>query len=249
MKIPFFATLKRKCRTARIARSARESLKLLSPSPSPVKTLVKEMQILNIDTVFDVGANIGQFGVDLRRNGYKGNIISFEPVLANFHGLELTSFKDNKWRVFHKALGERSGIFTINISGNNGLSSSLLPMGYSHAQEFPESRYEDSEEVICETLLEQFNFLGVDPKTTLLKMDVQGFESKVLLGGLEIVPKIPLCYFEASLSPLYQGEASFLELLNLLDSLGHQITDVFRGTLNKQGQLLQVDVISSSVVG
>ncbi len=34
----------------------------------------------DINLVLDVGANIGQFGQDLRNAGYEGEIISFEPI-------------------------------------------------------------------------------------------------------------------------------------------------------------------------
>ncbi len=247
MNLFFFKSFRKHFRTSRTARLAREYLTFLSPPPRAVRILVDKMRIINIETVLDVGANAGQFGVDLRRNGYQGRIYSFEPVLSNFNDLVCTSKNDDKWEVFHKGLGERTEILKINVSGNDGLSSSILPMGKIHQEVFPDSGYEYSEEVTIETLLEQFSILGIDPKTTLLKMDVQGFERRVLLGGIEIIPEIPLCYFEASLSPLYEGEASFLELLNLLDSLGHHVVDFFRGALDQRGQLLQVDVLSSSI--
>ena len=42
----------------------------------------------NIDCIFDVGANSGQYGVFLRALGYKGHIISFEPIGSVFNMLK-----------------------------------------------------------------------------------------------------------------------------------------------------------------
>ena len=38
------------------------------------------IETLKIDTVFDIGANIGQFGLKLYANGFSGRVISYEPM-------------------------------------------------------------------------------------------------------------------------------------------------------------------------
>src|SRR5437764_15402991 len=58
--------------------------------------------------VIDVGAHRGEYGRLLRDLGYEGEIISFEPVAANFKILERKSASDPRWQVHRLALGDRS---------------------------------------------------------------------------------------------------------------------------------------------
>ena len=213
----------------------------------PSRKLVDYCNEYSITTVLDVGANVGQFGVDLRRHGYQGQIYSFEPVKQNFDLLISTSRDDSGWHAINLALGKEIAVSRINVSDNDGLSSSILPMGDLHKGVFPKSEYKYSEEIQVSTLNDEILRLGIDPSITLLKMDVQGYEKNVILGGSDQLNKFPLCFLEASLSPLYKGEASLLELLNLLDSLVHHLTEVFRGVQDKRGRLLQVDILTSLI--
>ena len=104
-----------------------------------------------IDCVIDIGANDGQFGKNLRKIGYKGQIISFEPIVSAYIDLEDTSKKDKKWKVFNFALGENIEETEINIS-QNSLSSSILDMKKEHLNSAPTSRYVKREKISVKTL-------------------------------------------------------------------------------------------------
>jgi len=77
-------------------------------------------------------------------------------------------------------------------------------------------------------------------------MDVQGFESEVLKGAGNLLSAIPVCYLEVSLSALYDGEFDLLEILNFLSDYGHEVIDLYRGVTSKTGELLQIDILTSS---
>jgi len=89
------------------------------------------LDLKEIDCVLDVGANSGQFSKNLRRIGYKRQIISFEPILSAFNELKKNSKKDKKWEVFNFALGDDEKESEINIS-QNSLSSSILNIKKEH---------------------------------------------------------------------------------------------------------------------
>lgn len=198
-----------------------------------------------IEYVIDLGANVGQFALDLRRAGYLGKILSFEPVNNTFAILKQNAKREKRWEVFNLAIGSHVGKETIKISNNDSLSSSFKNMNDLHLTNFPKSYFVSEEIVSVSTLDEQFKIMKIPPKKCLLKIDVQGFEREVLAGGTNSIPSIPLCYIEGSLSPLYDDEYDLRELLNDLHELGHHIYELFPGVRAKNGKLLQVDIIST----
>ena len=78
-----------------------------------------------IESIIDVGANEGQFGLFLREIGFKGKIISFEPVKQAFEKLNIQSSKDENWDVFNFALGSKISNNKINVAKSSIFSSFL----------------------------------------------------------------------------------------------------------------------------
>ena len=79
-----------------------------------------------IDTLLDIGANSGQYATQMREHGYKGNIVSFEPLKDTFEELKATSIKDNNWLVNNYALWDENVTSLINVSGNSNCSNLLM---------------------------------------------------------------------------------------------------------------------------
>ena len=100
----------------------------------------------DINLIMDVGANTGQFSIQLRNIGYKGKVISFEPLKKEFDMLKLNSSNDKNWSVNNFALGNEDKMMTINVAGNS-YSSSFLEMNKTHIDSAPFSKYIGLEEV------------------------------------------------------------------------------------------------------
>jgi len=64
------------------------------------------------------------------------------------------------------------------------------------------------------------------PQPDMIKMDVQGAEKIVILGGIDIVAATEIVILETQLIQYNQGAALFLEIANLMDILGFQIIDL-----------------------
>jgi FkbM family methyltransferase len=194
--------------------------------------------------VFDVGANGGQYAMGLRASGYRGAIVSFEPVEAAFTRLKSQQSGDPLWRLVPIALGRTQGTALINVAGNCAASSSLLPMLPRHIESAPDAAYIAKEPVRVETLEWALGQFKGGARRVFLKLDVQGCEGMVLEGAGDRLGEFVGVQLEASLVPLYEGEALFLELVTYLNLHGFTLMGLDPGFWDpKTGQLLQVDCI------
>jgi len=214
-----------------------ELSKLLPPLPPP--TLHHQ-----IDLVFDVGANTGQYAKLTRKEGFKGRIVSFEPLPDAHHRLSVNAKKDVLWTVHPRcALGSSSGSTRINIS-KNSYSSSILPMLDAHSSAAPESIYIGSVETPIITLESVFDTYANESQKVFLKIDTQGYESEVLDGCLAKLPQIKAVQLELSTVPLYEGQKLYRDFFDFFESNGFDLWSILPGFANQvTGQHLQFDAV------
>jgi FkbM family methyltransferase len=155
----------------------------------------------NIDVVLDVGANVGQFATSLRRKGYQGKIVSFEPLSAAFRSLSEAAEADDKWEVHNFALGAVSEQATINVADAT-VFSSLLP-STNAATTFAETAISTRSEVIEVRTLDEV--VSEESDNMLLKIDTQGFEQQVLEGAQQTLPGLKGVLMELPIVHLYEG--------------------------------------------
>lgn len=202
---------------------------------------IKLLKNYNIDVILDVGANIGQYGSELRNIGYTGRIISFEPTSEAFSKLEKTASKDNLWEVNNISLGERDGESTINIA-KNSVSSSILKDLPQLTDSAPEATFIRKETIKIKKLDSVFESLNIKDKNIYLKIDTQGYEKMVLDGALESLEYVKGIQIEMALIPSYEGSLTFEEMSEKLKNLGFKLTTIESGHYNKKtGELLEVD--------
>lgn len=195
-----------------------------------------------IDVVLDVGANRGQYARELRRYGYAKRICSFEPLPGAFERLAVRADGDAGWRAFNLALGAEDGTAALNVAGNEGASSSMLPMLDRHREAAPESAYVDIVDVPVRRLDSLWADLVVAGETPFLKLDVQGFEGEVLKGAAGSIDSLAGLQVEISLAPLYAGTLTLREVLDRAEAWGMRLVHLEPGFADpRSGDLLQVD--------
>lgn len=209
------------------------------------RQFVKQLESRGVDVVIDVGANAGQYATDLRTAAYNGRIVSFEPQSIPFSLLERNASADALWDCRHSALGETDGTITINVAGNEGLSSSILPMLKGHQDAFPPANYVGTEEVPIHRLDTVAPEFLRPADRAFLKIDVQGFEKQVLAGGKSTVnDRVVGIQLELSLLPLYEGGMLIREALDYVYSLGFTLMGLQPGVTDpRDGRMLQADGI------
>ena len=229
----------------KLSRSLGIDLKRYNVQTSEAAKMQRLLAYHNIDLVFDIGANIGQYAKSLRELGYSGRIVSFEPLSSAYSQLKAVSKKDPLWEIAPQtAIGNQEGEIIINIAGNSQ-SSSALPMLDAHVQSAPESAYSGSETVKLsrlDTLAK--DYIKSETKSIFLKIDVQGLEKQVLEGATAILPLVKGIKLELSLVPLYEGQVLFKEMIDIIEKLGYELYGIEPGfTAEKTGRMLQMDGI------
>ena len=211
--------------------------------PNSEEVLLKQfLTVARPNVVFDVGANVGQYGLSLRKCGFKGRIVSFEAITSVHARLSAVADHDTNWSVAPCcALGRTTGESNINVAGNS-VSSSLLPMSNRHRQASPNSAYITHEAVRVERLDDIARSLVPKDARLLLKVDTQGYEEEVLAGAGLVLKSVTAIQLELSVVPLYQGAPDLRRMLELCESLGFELYGLIPGFFERQtGRLLQMD--------
>ena len=206
--------------------------------------IIKGKGKINFDVMFDIGANTGQFSLDVRSKGYKGKIISFEPLTLARKKLKKNSSKDPNWHVHDQAaVGDHNGFIEINIS-KNSVSSSVLPMLNLHSEAESKSVYVDKEKIPIVTLDEVANLYINNRSNCFIKIDTQGYESQVLDGAKKTLKQTNGIICELSLVPLYKGQMLWKEIIERLENDGFILWSFEKAFVDiRDGRTLQIDAI------
>ncbi len=192
--------------------------------------------------VYDIGANTGSFARFAARLRTVGKVYCFEPAADVFETLLLKCNEQSKIECLQAALGDRAEkrLFHVNEFAP---SSSILPMQSAALEEFPQAAKSRIIELQVTTLAEIVAEKRLrDPD--FIKVDVQGFEDRVIRGGLDVFRKARFCMLEMSLTSLYQDSILAVEMNDLMRGLGFKLAAILDHKVKgKSGEILQFDAV------
>jgi len=197
---------------------------------------------LNIRTVLDVGANTGQFASYIHRILPDAMVYAFEPLKDCYERLAETMKGAPNFKAFDFALGNEASEIEMHRSKYSP-SSSILPMSELHKQAFPFTREEVLERVTVKRLDDIAGSLKI-VDNLLVKIDVQGFEDRVVAGGPRTLQRAKVLIVETSFKSLYEGQPLFDSIYEKLKGMGFAHHGNFSQVLNPiDGSVLQADGI------
>ena len=191
-------------------------------------------------SILDIGANTGVWATFAREILPEAKIYSFEPLAECYAELFAQQAKLQPAEAFHCALGEENGTATIHRNKST-VSSSLLPMNSLHWEELPQTVETTDEQITVRRLDDVFADRPLE-SPFFVKIDVQGFEDRVLRGGSKTIRTAAAVVLEMSSFRLYEEQPLFDDLYPVLRDWGF----VYRGNVgqwisHRDGRILQFD--------
>ena len=145
-------------------------------------------------------------------------------------------------KCFCVALGDKEEMATMNRNEFSP-SSSLLKMGDKHREAFPYTERVTNERIKVRKLDRMASELTLKPPV-LAKLDVQGFELKVLKGGKRTLSSIDILIVETSFVELYENQPLFDDIYQYLQKNHFRYVGSFGQIPNPvDGAILQSDSI------
>jgi len=161
----------------------------------------------DIHTILDIGANTGRFASQFHRLIPDATLYSFEPLEDCYNELLKKMGHSPKFHAFNFALGDKNGEVPI-YRNDYTPSSSLLSMEELHKEAFPYTKNVRIEEIEIRRLDDIIQELDIEDNL-LIKIDVQGFEDKVIRGGQNVISQAKVLIVETCFEPLYKGQLLF----------------------------------------
>ena len=169
---------------------------------------------MNIKTILDIGANTGQFALQFHRLFPDAKLYSFEPLEDCYNELKKRMRKVDNFEAFNMALADINGELEFHRNEHSP-SSSVLPMADLHKQNYPYT----GKDAVIKVQSVRLDDVAKDLKikdNLLIKIDVQGFEDKVIVGGENTIKQAKILIIETSFQPLYIGQPLFEDMYDLL---------------------------------
>lgn len=243
MSKKFYSLLQRALRKAANIRfvDKRKGFELIE-----VEALQSLFNNYQVDCVFDVGANVGQYASLIREKvRYHGSLISFEPQPDAFATLSKRAAKDDFWYVESSAISSTDGNARFNISHGSEFSSLHAPV------DLPKKAFHGAQatykaiDIITERLESAVDRIRRELhfKRPFLKLDTQGHDHDIIMSSKSTIRDFIAIQTELSIRPLYENTVDYMEAIKSYEELGFFPCAFFPNNFGHFPHLYEIDGI------
>jgi FkbM family methyltransferase len=193
--------------------------------PHPFNCVPKNIQA---KLIIDIGANVGDVTIAALKTYPDCKVICFEPVNSTLNILyKNTSKYRNRVTIYNEALSSVNGNGHVNITSFHGANSieSQSKLHSEICQNVKEIGKQAITLVRLDDIARRFNGQKID----IMKIDVEGHEYDVILGGKDFIKNnVDTIIIEASLMRDASWEKqSIIEVFSLLSEMGFRWINAF----------------------
>jgi len=201
---------------------------------------LRHLPRLSYRHVIDAGANYGAFTDAFLLLHRPDRIVLVEAIPELAIKLRARYAADPRISVLSAALSDRNGEAAFEINRSEA-SSSLLPIDARNSSWFGRDlRVAHSITVPTLTLPELMAREKLE-RVDLLKLDLQGAERLVLIGGAEVLDRVQVIYSEVFFEELYAGAWLFWDMNEFLSRLGFKLCGLSNIVHAADGDLVQAN--------
>jgi FkbM family methyltransferase len=219
----------------------RIGLEISQAKKSPENTLLG-LRKIPIQTVIDIGANTGQFARYISSIFQEATIYSFEPLPGPFFKLKSWASKNQRVIPMNIAIGNESGKIKMHFHKDHPASSSILKTTHTTETLYPKTQNQNEIIVDQMTLDDAASLINIQGNL-LIKMDVQGYEDRVIDGGKALFSKAIACITEISLIKLYHNQATFESISNRMTHFGLFYSGNLKQVYSDDGACIYLDAL------
>lgn len=182
----------------------------------PLTTQIISDELKEGMTCLDIGSNIGYYALlESKKIGKSGVVWSIEPSPENFSILtdNIKLLDNNNVKAFNFAIGDKNAEIEFIISKKSN---------WSKVKE--ESDLVEEEDKIIKVPLKTLDSFALEndlKKIDLVRMDVEGYENKIIFGGLEFFKKFkPIIMIE--IHKMIMGKGETIRILEKLKEINYE---------------------------
>jgi FkbM family methyltransferase len=190
-----------------------------------IRTLQNFIEKLGLREInlFDIGANIGQYGVEFKSTFPNGVIHSFEPSALAFKDLSITANSYSYWKTYNFGFGDSNSNLPLKGPKLGSASASLV----SQVEVFGRDLKQKSE-IVSIKRLDNYLEAFTEPFPNIVKMDIEGYEIKCLTGAGTFVKRFKIVQFEFGEINV-DSKTYFKDFYKLFRDLDFKIYRITRG--------------------